>query len=100
MKPNYRCCISCRKIAHKSTFWRIVRVYPSHQVQLDIGMGRSAYLCPEETCLQLAQKKGRLGRVLKATVPEVVFQLLRQRLIEQEQTKQSELSIDQMKAER
>ncbi|MBL1176422.1 YlxR family protein [Pantanalinema sp. GBBB05] len=82
MKPNYRCCVGCRKIAHKSTLWRIVRLYPSHQVQLDTGIGRSAYLCPQESCLQLAQKKGRLGRVLKATVPETIFQQLRQRLVE------------------
>jgi uncharacterized protein len=80
MKPNYRRCVSCRKIAPKEAFWRAVRVYPSHQVQLDGGMGRSAYLCPTAECLKAAQKKNRLGRALKAPVPEELYQTLRQRL--------------------
>ncbi|HAT12760.1 MAG TPA: DUF448 domain-containing protein [Microcoleaceae bacterium UBA11344] len=80
MKPNYRCCASCRKIALKEAFWRVVRVYPSHQVQLDIGMGRSAYLCPQAECLKAAQKKNRLGRSLKAPVSDEQYQTLWQRL--------------------
>ncbi|MEW6497282.1 MAG: YlxR family protein, partial [Cyanobacteriota bacterium] len=59
MEPNYRRCLSCRKVSPKQAFWRIVRVYPSGQVQLDEGMGRSAYLCPQSSCLSAAQKKNR-----------------------------------------
>lgn len=81
MPPNYRRCISCRKIDHKSAFWRVVRVFPSHQVQLDQGMGRSVYLCRQESCLQAAQKKDRLGRALKVSVPEHIYQALWQRLV-------------------
>ncbi|BAZ39493.1 hypothetical protein NIES4101_54460 [Calothrix sp. NIES-4101] len=80
MKPNYRRCISCRKIGLKQEFWRIVRVFPSRQVQLDEGMGRSAYICPQASCLTTAQKKNRLGRSLHATVPEALYQALWQRL--------------------
>ncbi|MEB3311284.1 MAG: YlxR family protein [Snowella sp.] len=80
MKPNYRRCISCRKVAPKEEFWRIVRVYPSRQVQLDQGIGRSAYLCPQPNCLQAARQKNRLGRALKAPVPDTLFQLLEERL--------------------
>ncbi|MBW4517440.1 MAG: YlxR family protein [Timaviella obliquedivisa GSE-PSE-MK23-08B] len=80
MLPNYRRCISCRKISPKEGFWRIVRVFPSHIVQLEEGIGRSAYLCPQESCLQVAQKKNRLGRSLKAAVPEELYQSLWQRL--------------------
>ena len=80
MKPNYRCCASCRKIADKEAFWRVVRVYPSHQVQLDRGLGRSAYLCREAECLKAAQKKNRLGRSLKAPVSDELYQTLWQRL--------------------
>jgi len=58
----------------------VVRVHPSRQVQLDNGMGRSAYLCPQESCLKAAQKKDKLGRVLKAQVPETIYQALWQRL--------------------
>lgn len=73
MEPNYRRCIICRKIAPKSEFWRIVRVHPTHVVVLEQGMGRSAYLCPQESCLKGAQKKNRLQRSLKATVPESIY---------------------------
>ncbi|HEY9743885.1 MAG TPA: YlxR family protein [Coleofasciculaceae cyanobacterium] len=80
MEPNYRRCLSCRKVAPKQAFWRVVRVYPSRQVQLDEGMGRSAYLCPQSSCLTAAQKKNRLGRSLHTSVPEHVYETLWQRL--------------------
>ncbi|MBW4616862.1 MAG: YlxR family protein [Desmonostoc vinosum HA7617-LM4] len=80
MKPNYRRCISCRQVGLKEEFWRIVRVFPSGKVQLEMGMGRSAYICPRTSCLQLAQKKNRLGRSLHASVPEALYQTLSQRL--------------------
>jgi hypothetical protein len=80
MEPNYRRCLSCRKVAPKKEFWRVVRVYPSRQVQLDEGMGRSAYLCPQASCLAAAQKKNRLGRSLRASVPEELYATLWQRL--------------------
>lgn len=86
MPPNYRRCLSCRKVAPKGEFWRVVRVSSSQAipvsqtVQLDEGMGRSAYLCPQESCLQMAQKKNRLGRSLKTSIPPVIYDLLSQRL--------------------
>ena len=91
MKPNYRRCISCRKVAPKASFWRIVRVYPSGQIQLDRGIGRSAYICPQSNCLQKARAKNRLGRSLKVKIPEQIYQQLQQRLassvnIEQKRT--------------
>ena len=81
MKPNYRRCISCNRIGLKSEFWQIVRVNCSGQLQLDRGMGRSAYICPQASCLQLAQKKNRLGRSLRVkAIPEEMYQTLWQRL--------------------
>ncbi len=80
MKPNYRRCISCRKVGLKQDFWRIVRVFPSGQVQLDEGMGRSAYICPNQSCVAAALKKNKLGRALHASVPETLYQVLWQRL--------------------
>jgi len=44
-------------------------------------MGRSAYLCPSEECLRLAQRKNRLGRALKANVDEALFESLRQQFV-------------------
>ncbi|MGF1514143.1 MAG: YlxR family protein [Elainellaceae cyanobacterium] len=80
MDPNYRRCISCRRVAHRSAFWRVVRVHPSRSLQLDVGMGRSAYLCPCSACLQAAQRKNRLGKILRAPVPDDIYDQLRARL--------------------
>ncbi|MGF1519413.1 MAG: YlxR family protein [Nodosilinea sp.] len=82
MQTNQRRCVSCRRVAPKAEFWRVVRVYPDRQVCLDQGMGRSAYLCPQANCLRHAQKKSRLGRALKANVPDAIYQSLWQRLAE------------------
>jgi predicted RNA-binding protein YlxR (DUF448 family) len=81
MKPNYRRCISCSQVGLKQEFWRIVRLSPSGQLQLDRGMGRSAYICRQASCLQMAHKKNRLGRSLRVkAIPEEVYQTLWQRL--------------------
>lgn len=90
MKPNFRRCISCREVAPKHELWRIVRVHPTRTVQLDQGMGRSAYLCPKADCLKAAQKKNRLGRALRAAVPEAVYSQLWQRLALSSSPKESE----------
>ncbi|HEY9799899.1 MAG TPA: YlxR family protein [Leptolyngbyaceae cyanobacterium] len=89
MQPNYRRCISCRKVGLKQDFWRIVRVFPSGNVQLNEGMGRSAYICPQVSCLQAAQKKNRLGRSLQATVPDKLYQTLWQNLAPNDPQKQN-----------
>jgi predicted RNA-binding protein YlxR (DUF448 family) len=82
MQPNFRRCISCRRVAPKPEFWRIVRVYPSRTIQLDKGAGRSAYLCPTADCLRAAQKKNRLGRALRGAIPDHIYPTLWQRLAE------------------
>ena len=77
---DYRRCVSCRKLAPRNEFWRVVRSHPSHTVTIELGntliQGRSAYLCPTASCLQIAQKKNRLGRSLKAKVDEGIYQQL------------------------
>jgi hypothetical protein len=80
MPPNYRRCVSCRRVAPRHEFWRVVRLSSDASVRLDQGMGRSAYVCPQAECLRLAQKKNRLSRALKAQVPEAVWATLWQRV--------------------
>jgi uncharacterized protein len=77
MKPNLRRCLICRKIGEKTEFYRVVRL-PSGVIQLDKGMGRSAYLCPTGDCLHLAKKKDRLARSLKTQIPPEIYQALQQ----------------------
>jgi uncharacterized protein len=78
MTKNHRRCISCRWLAERQEFWRVVRV--GNLVQLEVGMGRSAYLCPTSSCLAAAQKKNRLARALRAPVRAEIYQQLAQRL--------------------
>ncbi|MEO0489354.1 MAG: YlxR family protein [Cyanobacteria bacterium P01_A01_bin.123] len=80
MEPNIRRCISCRRLAPKASFWRIVKRYPAGTIELDQGMGRSAYLCPTKDCLRVAQKKNRLARSLKAKVSPEIYGVLWSRL--------------------
>jgi uncharacterized protein len=80
-----RRCVSCQKIAPRDEFWRIVRL-PNHaqqdHVQLERGMGRSAYICRTLECLQQAQKKNRLGRSLRTNIAPEIFAQLQARLID------------------
>ena len=80
MAPNDRRCVSCRRVAPKTEFWRVVRLAKTTTVCLDHGMGRSAYLCPQADCLRLAQRKNRLGRSLRVPIPDRLWSLLWQRL--------------------
>jgi len=77
---NYRRCVACKKTAPKLYFWRVVRVGSSHVVQLDQGMGRSAYLCPTLDRLREAQKKNRLQGALRTKVHPNIYQSLHERL--------------------
>jgi uncharacterized protein len=85
MTKDIRRCVSCRKIALRSEFWRVVRCHPSNQITIDLGdkfiQGRSVYLCPTAECLHLAQKKNRLGKSLKAQVCEDIYQALGSKLL-------------------
>lgn len=80
MPPNHRRCVSCRRVAPKAEFWRVVRLAKATTVCLDHGMGRSAYLCPQADCLRLAQRKNRIGRALRVPIPDSLWPLLWQRL--------------------
>lgn len=73
MQKNYRRCISCRLTAPKSSFLRVVKSHPDGQIQIGKGMGRSAYLCPDKNCLEVAKKKSRLRKSLRANIPEKIY---------------------------
>jgi len=80
MKPNYRRCVSCKKLSPKEEFWRVVRSKKSATIRLDKGEGRSAYICGKIECLRIAHKKNKLGRSLKAYIPLEIYQSLWERL--------------------
>lgn len=87
MTINQRCCISCRRLADKSEFWRVVRLN-NREISINHGMGRSAYICQTEKCLLAVEKKDRLSRALKTAIPKDLYQILKKMLV----TDQSEIS--------
>ena len=78
-RPVLRRCVACRQLLDRRQFWRVIR---DHQdgVLLDQGMGRSAYLCPNEDCLEEARRRKRLQKALRCQVPDAVLEALEQRL--------------------
>ena len=74
-----RRCITCRKLLNRQQLLRVIRDYQDGVV-LDVGMGRSAYLCPTETCLGEALRRKKLQKALRCQVPESVIEVLQKRL--------------------
>ena len=81
-RPVLRRCVACRQLLDRRQLWRVIR---DHQdgVLLDEGMGRSAYLCPNQDCLEEARRRKRLQKALRCQVPETVLAALEQRLSQQ-----------------
>ena len=58
----------------------MVRLASNGLIQLDRGMGRSAYLCPNIECWTIAKTKNRLQSSLRTKVDDRIYQSLRERL--------------------
>ena len=78
-RPVLRRCVACRQLLDRRHLWRVIR---DHQdgVLLDQGMGRSAYLCPNQDCLEEARRRKRLQKALRCQVQDAVLEALDQRL--------------------
>ena len=78
-RPVLRRCVACRQLLDRRQLWRVIR---DHQdgVLLDEGMGRSAYLCPKEACLEDARRRKRLQKALRCQVPDAVLSTMQKRL--------------------
>jgi len=78
-RPVLRRCVACRTLSDRRELWRVVRLAEGGVV-LDQGMGRSAYLCPQLSCLEEARKRRRLQRALRCPLDERLLDVLMQRL--------------------
>jgi len=78
-RPVLRRCVACRQLLDRSLLWRVIRDHKDG-VLLDRGMGRSAYLCPTEACLDEARRRKRLNKALRCQVPDSVVEVLQERL--------------------
>ncbi|MFM8526414.1 MAG: YlxR family protein [Cyanobacteriota bacterium] len=81
-RPVLRRCVSCRELLDRGQLWRVIR-QAAGGLSLDQGMGRSAYLCRREECLEEARRRKRLQRALRTQVPDTVYASLEQRLHDQ-----------------
>ncbi len=78
-RPVLRRCVACRVLVDRAELWRIVRL-AAGGIALDAGMGRSAYLCRQQSCLDEARRRRRLQRALRCPVEDGVLVTLEQRL--------------------
>ena len=78
-RPILRRCVACRKLLDRKQFLKVTR---DHQngVVLEGGMGRSAYLCPNEACLEESYRRKRLQKALRCQIPASVMEMLQKRL--------------------
>ena len=77
--PILRRCVACRQLQDRRQLWRVIRDHKDG-VLLDLGMGRSAYLCPKEECLEEARRRKRLQKALRCQVPDAVLTTLNERI--------------------
>ncbi|HJN36909.1 MAG: YlxR family protein [Prochlorococcus sp.] len=79
-RPILRRCVACRALVDRRQLWRVIRDHQDGLV-LDDGMGRSAYLCQSEACLEEARRRKRLQKALRCKVPDDVMEALQKRLL-------------------
>ena len=78
-RPILRRCVACRQLLDRRLLWRVVRDHRDG-VLLEAGMGRSAYLCPTEACLEDARRRKRLQKALRCQVPDMILSTMQERL--------------------
>ncbi len=75
---NLRTCAGCGKKADKSD---LIRIGKSSDGTIDVGKGgRGAYICKGERCFNAALKKKRISHILRAPVPQEVYDKLSKEL--------------------
>ena len=83
-KVPLRMCVGCQEMKPKKQLLRIVRT-ADNKVCVDLTgkmPGRGAYICPEEECLNRAQKQKRLQKAFEGAIDEKeVFERLRKELV-------------------
>jgi len=71
--------VACRELLGRQQLWRVIRLAEGG-IGLDQGMGRSAYLCPSQVCLDEAKRRKRLQRALRCQVADSIVETLERRL--------------------
>ncbi|MBN9500278.1 MAG: YlxR family protein [Armatimonadetes bacterium] len=82
MAQPQRTCIGCKRKGDQNSFLRVSRQVGG-RVVLCLGhwMGRTAYICPSQDCIDAALTKERLARALRCSVDEASKAELKQELV-------------------
>ncbi len=78
-RPILRRCVSCRKLLDRQQLLKVTRDHKDGVV-IQGGMGRSAYLCPNEDCFEDARRHKRLQKALRCQIPSRVIEVLQKHL--------------------
>ena len=76
--PILRRCVACKKVLDRTYLLKVTKDFQDGVVLG--GMGRSAYLCPTESCFEEALKRKRLQKALRCDIHSSVFNLLQKQL--------------------
>ena len=77
--PILRRCVACKKVLDRKYLLKVTRDF-QNGVVLSCGMGRSAYLCPTDSCFEEALKRKRLQKALRCDIHASFFNLLQKQL--------------------
>ena len=78
-KPVLRRCVACRKVIDRNQLFKVTKDHKDGVV-IEGGMGRSAYICTNETCLEEASRRKRLEKALRCKLNYNVIEILQDRL--------------------
>ena len=78
-KPILRRCVACKKVLDRKSLLRVTKDFQNGEILFG-GTGRSAYLCPTESCIEEAWKRKRLQKSLRCKVDLSVFNMLQKQL--------------------
>lgn len=89
-KTSMRKCMGCMQMFPKKELVRVVRTKTGEgeddfEITLDLTgkkAGRGAYICKNLSCLQTARKAKRLSRALDCSIPDTVYDILEQEMIQ------------------
>ena len=79
-KIPMRMCLGCKEMKPKKELIRVVKT-KDNEIKLDVTgkvAGRGAYLCYDGKCLEKAIKSKAIDRALSVTIPEDIYNGLRE----------------------
>lgn len=81
-KVPLRTCVGCGESKSKKELIRVIRTPESNIVIDTTGKknGRGAYICPKMSCLMKAVKNKGLERSLKVSIPDEVYEQLKEEM--------------------